>query len=378
MSIGILAAKTGNGHISVMNALKHSFTIQGYDDVECFPSFYEDMMICNRVLSGFYNFLMVNSIPLCEKYCEYTFLTRYDLSKDFYEGVHDYLVDFIQSYHFDILISVSHTINYSIIKVLEEMNLSDKIKFYIVVTDPYDPITVGYAVDGADKYYCANQIVKEILLKNKIKEEKIVVSGYPVNENFFHITKSNEEIYQELHFNKTKKTILLNSSAQGIYYYFDFLKLITTQLNELQVIMICGRNEILYQRCYKLINRKALQKQVQLFGFVNNIQDYISISDIVLTKPGANSLYEALYMKKLLLIDAVNGFLFQEKGVCDIVNKFNMGKILTSSELLVENIQELLGADIKEHYEKNIEKMRLTNGSRLIVSDILENLCFNS
>ena len=62
MSIGILAAQTGRGHVSVMKTLYKEFINCGVYDVKCFPSFYEDMMISNKILSDFYNFLMINSI----------------------------------------------------------------------------------------------------------------------------------------------------------------------------------------------------------------------------------------------------------------------------------------------------------------------------
>ena len=55
MSIGILAAQTGRGHVSVMKTLYKEFINCGVYDVKCFPSFYEDMMISNKILSDFYN-----------------------------------------------------------------------------------------------------------------------------------------------------------------------------------------------------------------------------------------------------------------------------------------------------------------------------------
>ena len=90
MSIAILAAKTGNGHISVMNSLENEFKMQGYNDVICFPDFYEKMQVSNRILSDFYNFLVRNSPKLCNQYCEFSALTRSDSTEDFYNGVKNY------------------------------------------------------------------------------------------------------------------------------------------------------------------------------------------------------------------------------------------------------------------------------------------------
>ena len=92
MSIGILAAQTGRGHVSVMKTLYKEFINCGVYDVKCFPSFYEDMMISNKILSDFYNFLMINSTSLCRKYGEFTYLTKSDMSEDFYIGVKNFIV----------------------------------------------------------------------------------------------------------------------------------------------------------------------------------------------------------------------------------------------------------------------------------------------
>ena len=92
MSIGILAAQTGRGHVSVMKTLYKEFINCGVYDVKCFPSFYEDMMISNKILSDFYNFLMINSTSLCRKYGEFTYLTKSDMSEDFYIGVKNFII----------------------------------------------------------------------------------------------------------------------------------------------------------------------------------------------------------------------------------------------------------------------------------------------
>ncbi|MBU5317325.1 hypothetical protein KQI30_13800 [Clostridium bornimense] len=374
MSIGILATQTGNGHISVMNSLKCEFEKQGYNEIECFPTFYEDLMVSNKILSNFYNFLMVNSIPLCEKYCEFTYLTRPDLSPDFYEGVRDNIIKFIKIHNFDTIISVSHTINHCIVRILKELKLENKIKFYIVITDPYEPITEGFAVEGATKYYCANEVVKGVLLKSNIEEDKIRVCGYPINNKFNNIRKSKMEIIKELNFNYDKKIVLINSGSQGIFYYYDFLKLITKELPDLQVIFISGKNSILYQQCSRFVNKFNLKNRVKIFDFVENLQEYIFASDIVITKAGANSFYEVLNMYKPIIIDAVNGFLFQEKGVKKFIDKYKIGEILENTQHIIQTITDMFEEKRYTQYVENIQKLNIKNGCKNIVSDICKNI----
>ena len=66
MKIGIIGGLTGNGHVSVLNTLRDEFELQNVQ-VECYPDFYEKILLSNKILSDYYNFLLSNSIALCNK-----------------------------------------------------------------------------------------------------------------------------------------------------------------------------------------------------------------------------------------------------------------------------------------------------------------------
>lgn len=368
MSIGILAAQTGRGHVSVMKTLYQEFINCDVNDVKCFPSFYEDMMVSNKILSDFYNFLMINSTALCRKYGEFTYLTKSDMSEDFYRGVKNYIIEFIETNDFDTIISVSHSINYSFIRILDELNLTEKINYFIVITDPFDPIAVGYATRGAKKYYCANETVEKILLKAGIEKERIKIQNYPVDPKYFDITKKKEHILEELKFDSEKKIILINSGSQGIYYYFEILKKIINDFPNFQIIFLCGKNATLYKQSRKYIEKNNCISRVKIFSFIEEIQNYIYISDLVITKPGANSFYETLTLEKPILIDATNGLLFQENGVVEYINQYHVGEILTDINDLSVLVHKMIG---NKEYIQTIKKMNLRNGSLEIVRDII-------
>lgn len=367
MSIAIISAQTGHGHASVMNALKEEFYSRGVSDINIYPSFYEDMMLCNKILSNFYNYLMMNCISLCNKYCEFTYLTRYDLSDDFYNGVKDKVIDFLMKNNFDTIISVSHTINHVMIRIIKELNINTK--YFIVITDPYSPIAVGYDIPGADKYFCATETVKNILLKNKIPENKVKVTGYPVDKKFLECKKDHNMVKYELNFKKDKKIILINSSAVGIYYYYEFLKIICDSC-DCNIIFICGNNLILYNQCVKYVKCNELEDNVRVLPFIKNMQDYLNIADIVITKAGANTVYEAIAMKTPLLIDATDGLIFQERGIEDFLKKNKIGMIFWNKSQLIEEINTLLS---DKNYYDNINVYNLTNGVTNIVEDVLNN-----
>ncbi len=370
MSIAILSTVTGNGHNSVMKSLASKFKELDYE-VETFPTFYEDLMISNKILSDFYNFLMINSTQLCCKFSELSSMTRPDLSDVFYEGVKDKIVNFInENQQIECFISTSHTINHAFIRILNELKINKP--FYIVITDPYNPISVGFATPGATRYFCANEVVKEILLKNKIEDKLISVTGFPINPKFLKV-ESKEVLRKKFGLDQDKKIIMINSGSQGIFHYMQIFKTIYANYNSnLQYIFICGKNVHLYNMLKKFSEKNMLEDILHIYGFANNIEELIQVSDIVISKAGANSFYETLHLNVPIIIDGVNGFLYQERGVIQFVDEYKLGLVLDN----IENVSTVIDDMIKnyEMFKTNIEQFNLKDGSPLIVNEILSEL----
>lgn len=369
VKVGILAAKTGHGHISVAKALQSAFERQSIE-AEVFLSFYEDLMLSNKIISDYYNFLMMTSPQLCYKFSELSYITRPDLSEDFYIGVEDKLKKFLRETSFDVIISTSHTINFALIRARKELNLQKKIKFYVVVTDPYIPISVGFDVKGADHYFCAMDSVKSYLMKN-IEEERISVVPFPIQQKFFKEYEKDEitKIYKRLKLRKRKKIVVINSGSQGSFHSTEFLKAVLQNFPELQVIFVCGQNESLYQLAKLIVGKN--KDRVRICQYVDNMNDILKISDLVVTKAGANSFFECVSMKKPMLVDCLKGFLYQEKGVANLLKEHQIGIIVDSIEHFVEAVTTLLDENCYQQYVQNLEEMDSANGADKIVEQIL-------
>lgn len=371
MKIGIISARTGQGHISVANALKREFLRKGIHAV-CFESFYEDLMFSNKIISDYYNFLMTTSTELCCKFSELSYLTRPDISEDFYKGVRESIIAFLKRHSFDKIISTSHTINYAMIKVLKELNLYENTGYYIVITDPFYPVSVGFDAPGATKYYCSGDTVVSFLTKRRIDEDKILKTAYPVHEKFLskYSEKEMKEIYKQYGLSDKKKTLLMNSGSQGAYHYVKFLKIVLENTKDLQVVFISGKNECLYSMAYQAAEKH--KRRARVVGYVGQMEDLLRISDFVLTKPGANTLFECIYMHKPLLIDGVNGFLFQEKGIAEFVETQRVGVVIDSYDSLLSGVHKLLQEEKFLEYKKYLMKINIQNGAKEIVEDILK------
>lgn len=120
---------------------------------------------------------------------------------------------------------------------------------------------------------------------------------------------------------------------------------ILTELNKLerpvQVLVVCGRNEEL-RRDLALQDRRH---PTHVLGFVNNMQELMAVSALVLTKPGGLTTSEALAMGKPIFVlnpipgqEAANSDFLLEHGVAAKANRledlpYRLEKLLGSPKL---------------------------------------------
>lgn len=373
MAIAIVSANTGNGHRAVMNALIEGFITKGYDNLIIHDSFYEQCLISNKILSDFYNFLISVSIPLGEKYTEFGALTRPDMSDQIYNASYEKLCELVEGGNLEAIISTAPLINYSIVRILQEKELTEKIPFYIVVTDPFDPIAPGFDVQGAVGYFCFSMCVKNILANEGITESLIHVTNYPISTRFFKsMTKAErKEIYAELKLDSSKKTILINSGAYGNHNFLPCLKQIDEFDKNIQVIFICGKNKALKVSVDNYI-RLSRSTNVIALTFVDNMDKLLEIANVCIAKAGANTFYECLAKNTFLMVNAVDGFLYQEKGVKNVIEKEKVGSILYRYEDIPVLLNNFNANNISSN--ANFSNSIKENGAVAIVDTILNSL----
>ena len=69
---------------------------------------------------------------------------------------------------------------------------------------------------------------------------------------------------------------------------------------------IAGKNKNAYKKAKEYVKRYN-SKNVKVFGFVNNVNEFYKISDFVVTKPGGAQVTECLFFNKPMLLIKSNG-----------------------------------------------------------------------
>ncbi|NOU63254.1 hypothetical protein GC096_04245 [Paenibacillus sp. LMG 31461] len=353
MNVGILSAATGNGHISVAKAIMSKLEEKGAI-VFLRENFFEELMFSNKIMSNYYNFLLQSSTELCSKFSEHSYMSRPDLSEDFYRGTYDSIVSFLQERKYDVLISTSHTINHAMLRVINELKMKDAISYNIVVTDPFYPVSVGFDALGADHFFCTGKRVYNFLCKRGIDKDIITNIAYPVHPRFlreFTVEEINS-IRERIGLKQNIPIVLINSGSQGAYHYIQFLKNLLQEFTGVQVLFISGKNETLYSMASRVAETAG--DRVKVVGYTDQMDEFIQMADVVVTKPGANAFFECVYARKPMLIDAINGFLFQEKGVGEWLELYKAGVIVNNLQEFSTKLSEVLTNWNYEHITEGL------------------------
>ena len=114
--------------------------------------------------------------------------------------------------------------------------------------------------------------------------------------------------------------ILINGGARGggpLLKVYETIRKAATHSN---ILVVCGKNGQLRQR----IERRRDPK-TRTFGFVQDVYRYIAAADIVVTKPGALSAYEALACKVPVLFTGLRCLMPQESGMFHAAQHYDFG-----------------------------------------------------
>jgi len=211
---------------------------------------------------------------------------------------------------FDFIIS-THFLNS---ELAANLKLRNKIqaKLITVITDfGVHPFWVS---NGTDLYIAASGLTKDKLLNLRIAEQKIQVSGIPFSFSFVR-TQDRFQLAEKFGINPNSFTVLLMTGSFGSGPLEEIAASLSCQA---QVLVVCARNKKLFSRL-----QKRNLENVKVFGFVNNPEELMAVSDVIITKPGGSSIAELLNMELFpIFISAIPG---QEQENIRILAGYEVG-----------------------------------------------------
>lgn len=145
--------------------------------------------------------------------------------------------------------------------------------------------------DAVDHYVTPSEEVSQRLVKKGVTAAKIHSLGIPFDPAFNQPVNL-ALVRQKLKLSPDKKTILIMGGGQGLGPLKTICKSLEQVNHPLQEIIVCGTNRKLYKQLKRKLKRS--RHTISLWGYVNNVNELMAVSDLIVTKPGGITTAEAL------------------------------------------------------------------------------------
>ena len=201
------------------------------------------------------------------------------------------LVRLLRSYHPD-LILCTHFLPAEIVSWLRAKERLAS-RQAIVVTD-FD-VHAMWLVHHYEQYFVAIDEARAYLEALGIPASKITVTGIPIDPAFAK-KKNKVEMRQKHKLDVERITILLSAGGFGVGSVEPLIASLKAIDHPIQVVAICGRNEELRKRLSRSTGHLTGDSNVLIhpIGYTQEMDEYMSASDIVVGKPGGLTTSEGL------------------------------------------------------------------------------------
>jgi len=375
--IKILTVDIGGGHKAPAQAIKKEFDISGTDDIQV-----EVVDIGEAIHTKFLYALY--------KYFWIKVALRYPpLLKTFYGTADnavlvrsiDYLFGLILIPKFrrylinadpDIVVSTYFTFTH----YLEILKREKKIHAVMISLnpEPFESHAIWVSKKLHYSFVFSQQAKSQMILKG-VSEKKIKVFHYPIQSKFEKKQESVQIVRSKLGMSRDMLTVLFNFGAEGVGPTKHFVKALLEAGCNVQFVLICGRNKELKKWMEALKNKSSGNAEFVITGFVDNMEDYIYASDLIVGKAGPNSVFEALVVGRPVVITS---YMENERSTMRWVTQNKIGWLIRSVTNFVTFIKRLEKSEsVLEKYRENIKKLNIKSGSddiRIFLKDLLSKM----
>lgn len=279
-------------------------------------------------------------------------------------------IAYIAGYKPDLVFATHGLCLYIAVKAREVLGLDMKVVACVV--DPFDGYS-WWANEGADALLVASEQSRDRLVQHGVSSEKIVITGFPIHKRFFDLRREPSHVAAELGLVPDQPSILVTAGGQGIgkvYSYAEAAFFLNLPVN---IVVIAGKNQKTKARMDKLAAKGATRTKLVSLGYVNNINELIAASDVVVGKAGASTAMEALFMGKPVAF--TEWATYNDRYIVSFALNFHLGWYVPTVLSFLHLLGKFADRGIIAEYRANIERLSLESGTERVVAwltDLLE------
>ena len=348
-TILILTAQFGAGHISAAKAIKE-YILQKDDSINVVIENFISASVprINKPMVKMYerNTKYVPGLYNYYYYIKKSFDSKFDISYKIYMPK---LAEYIKSIDPDLIIS-TFPCAAACINDFNIKNPHKKIPSITVITDVVD--SLEWIFKTTDMYFVPSHEIKNRYVQKGMAPEIFRVTGVPVSSKFICDKKIKSD----------KLRLLLIGGGRGLFDFDEsFMHWLDEYLykykNVLDVTIVTGSNKKLYEN---LTIKKPLEN-IDVKGFVTNMSDLLKNYDLMLTKSGGATLFEAISSNTPIIVK--NPKVGQEIENAKFIRDKGIGILYDTDEDLKELIKDLVNKKLDSRLifmDKNISEFKKT------------------
>ncbi|MDD5449004.1 MAG: glycosyltransferase [Candidatus Omnitrophica bacterium] len=279
------------------------------------------------------------------------------------------LEDLLLEYNPDIVIS-THFLTGEVISRLKKENRFKT----MLITCVTDFRMHSFWFSRETDHFCVsfNETRQDLIKKWGVSVENIHVLGMPIHPKFYE-QKEKKAVCDKLNISPDMFTVLITGGGFGVGPIEALVKALIKSGLQLQILIVCGHNAALRARLDKLTtneseaSRRGQRPTTRLntFGFIDYIDELMSVSDVSITKAGGLISSEAVAKElPLIIISPIPG---QESRNCRLLIKNGAAFRINEAQEAVKIIKDIFhDANLLKQMKENIRKIKKENPAAAI------------
>lgn len=332
----ILSSYGGYGHIAAANTLQQ-LVGDAYDISVVYP-IDELRLFGVPAGEGFYNWLLSNNLNSLTNWMVKTVPARLFRKR---EAKTTQLIErHLRAKEADLLISLIPFVNYP----ASEAARRCEIPFLLVTTDN-DLTNWVYGLEKVSAESLRVTIGRKLkgtsslLLRKGVPEEAVEEIGLPLRPNFMGVGDK-PALRRKHNISPSKNVVVIMMGGIGSQSTVHYVKALLARSLNLHLLVCMGRNPRVAKKLKKI--KPASGNIIELIPFTETIEEFLALSDLLITKPGPGSINEAYSLRLPILIDRTKPPLFWEQANIDLVIRDRVGRCIHRYEDAPDLVSQFL------------------------------------
>ncbi len=366
MKVLVLSVTAGYGHNIAAQAIMEQFEKKGIECSMVDTLKYASPVAATALDKGY--LVMGKTMPKANNTIYKSFMKslkeedRSDQAKIYGRLFGAKLKELIDEYKPDAILC-THVIASMILTYLKRKGRLDPSIYLVGINTDYD-LHPFWEDTEMDNIVIADKKMKYKLLKRGFSWDNILPIGIPISEKYS-IHNDKQEAKKLLGLNETPLVVVMGGSM-GFGHVIKRLRQLDACPVDFQIVTICGNNEALEKK----VRNISTKKKVHVYGFVNNVHEFMDAADCFITKPGGLTSSECLAKNVPMIIsDCIPGVEYVNRAFL-----VNQGAAVVTSEHfpLDEAVYDILTDEGFRENMKHIQHIIAKPNAAKVLCEITE------